>query len=106
MIYNAFITLLESVIKRIRDTFDLKSKEYASVKDQFHNIKKAARRLDMTPEMVLRGFMEKHLTSLDDMILSNDVPSEDRVNEKIIDIIIYLILLMGIWHEKRQETNG
>ena len=95
-------------LELISKTLLKKGDEYIRNDNPFHNFDKGAIRNSTTPENILRSFMEKHLISLDDII--DDVTNgedcyEHEINEKIGDIICYLILLEGLLKRRlwRQE---
>lgn len=86
-------------LEAIKKTLLQKGEEYIRNDNPFHNFDKGAIRNDTIPEDILWSFMEKHMISLDDII--NDIINhkeiyEKEVNEKIGDIICYLILLEGL----------
>lgn len=96
-----------------------KAGEYASDADRFHNFKRAAARLGITPEQALIGMEAKHDTSILDLvngcnIADNPRPTrgvsilagvnkellKQRIDEKIGDSINYRILLKGLLYER------
>jgi len=84
-----------------------KAEEYARG-DRLSNFKKAAKLVNCTPERALFGFVAKHIIALMDFIDDIDkgvVQTQDRWNEKIGDIINYMILLEALIIE-RLENNG
>ncbi len=106
-----FNKIVDFRVKEIKTILQKKAKEYSSDTDRLHNFKVAARIKCESPEKVLWGIAMKHLVSVIDMI--NDVtidlnktptvykpPSEDMINEKIGDMICYLILLEALFKER------
>jgi len=73
-----------------------KEKEYAKNDDRYHNFNIAARILGTTPEKALRGIMMKHLVSVFDIIEAPSKTTHDIIDEKVGDLINYLILLEGM----------
>jgi len=89
--------------------FGEKNKEYARGQDKLHNFKKAGRRRGKSPEEALAGMLEKHLTSIDDMV--QDLEKEfqngndpeinlDKWKEKLRDAINYHLLTWALLNER------
>ena len=90
--YDKELTLTLEEIKR---SLGLKSGEYATTDDKFHNFNEGAIRLKCTPERCLEAYNTKHLVSYADMLDGLDkgiVPSDEYIDEKLGDIINYFIL--------------
>lgn len=90
--YDKELTLTLEEIKR---SLGLKSGEYATTDNKFHNFTEGAIRLKCTPERCLDAYMTKHLVSYSDMLDGLDkgiVPSDEYIDEKLGDIINYFIL--------------
>ena len=102
-----FDKVVENRIDQIKKVLAAKAQEYSSDNDRFHNFKVAARIKNCTPEQALHGMMLKHEVSIIDLILNPESPNlrEDIVNEKIGDMIDYLILLEGLFLERIFENN-
>lgn len=91
-----FQEVLTQRLKKIEQTLGQKAKEYAAEGDKLHNFNVGARITGQIREKVLWGFALKHYISfmdiLDDMELGK-LPSEAMVDEKIGDLINYLVLV-------------
>lgn len=85
-----------------------KGKEYRRNNDPYHNFNVGAQLTGQTREEVLRGFMLKHLISVED--LKNDLKegkqiSVSQIEEKYNDILVYLViekcsLLDKLWDDE------
>jgi hypothetical protein len=87
----------------IKMTLVEKGKEYRRNNDPLHNFRVAAKVQNTTEEKALWGFAAKHYVSFLDIL--NDIeqgrlPKEGVVNEKIGDLINYLILCEASIKEK------
>lgn len=87
----------------IKRTLVEKGKEYRRNNDPLHNFRIAAKVQNTTEEKALWGFAAKHYVSFLDII--NDIeqgnlPAIDVVDEKIGDLINYLILCEASIKEK------
>ena len=95
MTEKEFQDVLTTRLTKIKEILGNKAKEYAAEGDKLHNFNVGARITGQTREKVLWGFALKHYISfmdiLDDLELGI-IPSEALVDEKIGDLINYLIL--------------
>ena len=90
----------------IKRTLVEKGKEYRRNNDPLHNFRVAARVQNTTEEKALWGFATKHYVSFLDIL--NDIekrklPEIEVVDEKIGDLINYLILCEASIKEKIQN---
>ena len=97
---KAFEIILEDRLKKIKDVLGHKAKEYAMDGDRLYNFKVAARILDTTQERALLGMLMKHLVSVLDLIDGKLKRTPETVDEKLGDLINYLILLEAVLLEK------
>jgi len=98
-----FNILVEKRLEKIQQTLVEKGKEYQRNEDVLHNFNVAAKLGNTTREKALWGFALKHYVSFMDMM--NDVENgtivkEDRIDEKIGDLINYLILAEASFKER------
>lgn len=106
MTNKEFNELLEQRISSIKETLGVKAREYASEDDRLHNFKHAAFINLMTPPEALWGMATKHLVSVIDLIEHRQPLSVEAVNEKVGDLINYLILLEAVFKEKLNEEKS
>lgn len=93
---NEMDELINQRINLIKLSLLKKSKEYARNGDRLHNFNKGSKQYHKIREQVIYDFMQKHIISFDDMMIdlnSGDIKSISSWEEKIGDIINYLILL-------------
>jgi hypothetical protein len=86
-----------------------KAKEYRRNNDPLHNFRVAAKVGNTTEEKALWGFATKHYVSFLDMlndIEQGDFPTESYVDEKIGDLINYLILCEASIKEKVRNAGA
>lgn len=98
-----FDALVNTRCEKIKKTLVEKGKEYRRNNDPLHNFRVAAKVGNTTEEKALWGFATKHYVSFLDML--NDIeqgklPTEAYVDEKIGDLINYLILCEASIKEK------
>lgn len=84
--------------------YGIKNQEYSRDDDKFHNFKRAANMLGVTPEQALLSMWSKHLVSVVDIV--NDLaagklkPEQGVIDKKFNDSINYLLLLEGLITER------
>ena len=120
MNFEEFNSVVENRIRLIRETMVKKQGEYTRDGLAFHNFDKASLEFGHTPAEMLIGMWAKHYISLLDILrdlskMKNGVlvlVDEDRdsggeskfsdafIEEKIGDLINYLIILEGILKER------
>lgn len=107
-----FDEIVSKRCEKIRHVLSEKAKEYANADDRLHNFNRGAEISGTTREKVLWGFALKHYISFLDMlddIEEGDLPTEEYVDEKIGDLINYLILTEAsikdrIWNQESKIT--
>lgn len=95
MTQQEFILSLSDLFDNITKKFQTKSKEYASDYSVFENFDKGSQITGLPPELVLDGYLTKHYVSYRDIldgISKGYYPSDELVEEKLGDIILYFIL--------------
>ena len=104
-----FKKLCEKRLNKVAQTLTEKASEY-SRGDRLSNFKRLANLQRSTPEKVCLGLVGKHIVALYDFV--NDIDksvfqSEERWNEKIGDIMAYMLLLEALIKERRmlQEND-
>jgi len=120
MRYKEFDAVIERRIELIRQSMQTKQKEYTREGSAFHNFDEAGKEFDCTPAEALIGMWAKHYISLKDILrdmseMKNGIMilvDSDKVGvkiadafieEKIGDLINYLVILEGILKDK---ANG
>lgn len=98
-----FRAVLDRQIEHMRKTLDGKAAEYATDEDRLHNFKISAVLTDETAEQALWGMQVKHITSIRDMVLSDEHYDEAVWDEKIGDAINYFVLLRALVFERAQN---
>lgn len=96
---STFQKILEERLKSIQTVLGNKAKEYAQDDDRLHNFKVAAQIDNETPAQALWGMAKKHLVSVMDLKDGKLEATPAMVNEKIGDLINYLLLLEAILKE-------
>jgi len=106
---NHFDEVLENRLQAIRLSLLIKGKEYRRNNDPLHNFNRGAKLSGQSREKVLWGFALKHHVSFLDMLDDMDngkFPKIETVDEKIGDLINYLILCEASIKDKIKEDYG
>lgn len=99
---------VENILDRITDTLIVKGKEYSRNDDRLHNFNVGAKITETTREQVLDGFFLKHYISYRDMLKDMEggkLPTIEYLEEKIGDMLIYLILFEASVKQKIYESR-
>ncbi len=102
---DIFTKLVNKRLDLTKDTLCAKAEEYARG-DRLSNFKQVAHLLGSTLEKALLGMVVKHIVATVDFISDIDngtVQPYERWNEKLGDIIAYMILLDALINERFSE---
>lgn len=91
-----FNNIVDEFLNKTRTTLVKKQDEYNLEVDRLGFFKRAAVMANTSPEYVLYCFLLKHLVSLSDMTTSRKKFPKELWDEKLGDIINYLLLLRGL----------
>lgn len=105
MTNEEFKKIVESRIAKIYSTLTVKGEEYTKSNDRLLNFYDAAYLNGVAPEKALWGFVTKHIIALKDFIKTPYDVKSDQFEEKIGDIICYMILLEALLSETGYITN-
>ena len=90
----------------IKKTLTSKAKEYSQHGDRLHNFNVASTVNGIPVDKSIWYMATKHLTCVIDMVNSVDLPTTEMVEEKIGDLINYLVILKAHYHnEISQEVQ-
>ena len=95
-----FEVIVEKRLELIKKVLENKQAEYANIDNVFHNFETAARIKEESKEKSLYGMMIKHFISVIDMIAQPETSyTPEHIDEKIGDVINYLIILEAMLKE-------
>ena len=95
MTETEFDTVVSERLEKTRLILVEKGKQYRRNQNPIHNFEIGANITGQSREKVLYGFMLKHLISFQDMINDieqNTLPTVEHLEEKVGDIVNYMIL--------------
>lgn len=107
MTFQDFDDLTERVFAQIREMRDTKGKEYAGkptarVNDRFANFNRLAAKLGIDRKMVWACYSTKHGDAIDSFIRDGQTYSTETIQGRIIDRLVYDLLLLGMLEEDKQ----
>jgi len=99
-----FIKESLETIKKCMEVFEEKHSEYSDHGgnedgDCFYSFKNVSKLLNEKPEKIAFMYMMKHFQSLVDIIYNEHFVSEETFDEKIRDLINYILIINGIVKE-------
>ena len=97
-----FDVVVDQTCSSISAVLGSKAQEYAHQGDRLHNFNMAARANDTTVSQAIWGMATKHLVSVMDLVNNRLPNTEENVNEKIGDLINYLVILKAHFYNERQ----
>lgn len=96
---SEFSNVLKDTFEKVEGVLDSKKKEYTPQLDRLSNFKVAASLQGISNKQALLGMVAKHMVSVADYIQRDAAGEEFTVeqwDEKIIDVINYMVLLRGL----------
>lgn len=109
MVSNEFVKIVEERLEQIRAKLASKGQEYVRGDNVFHNFVQAGIIDGVEPLRALHGMFLKHYVSFRDIITDVEAGksiSKFQVDEKLGDMINYLILAEGLLIEYINESTG
>ena len=100
-----FNELVERHLEQIRAVLVRKTAEYNLDDDRLSVFKRAGALQSETPEEALLGMLTKHIISIYDMVKDGGDYTVERWEEKCIDSINYLLLLLALEQEKKNVNS-
>lgn len=100
--FDKFQTELFEECKRMRDT---KGKEYAHSEDRFANFNRLADGLGLAPEKIAWVYAMKHKDSIESFLKFGRVSSNESIQGRFVDLIVYLTLIAGMVEESENSKQ-
>lgn len=106
MLHKEFSAVVDNTCARVKNILKKKTKEYSSG-DPLSHFHQASALLKCTPEQALKGLLTKHIISIYDMIeaLPGKDETEEQWDNKLLDIIAYMILLRALNDDRINGDN-
>lgn len=102
MKHREMITLIDSILDRVKTMHTEGQKEYAMNKDNvFSNFERIANQTGNSKEMVLWIYLMKHIDGIASHIKGH-VSQRENVKGRLTDAIVYLCILWGMIESKEK----
>jgi hypothetical protein len=105
MTHQNFNELTETTFEKIRKLSEGKGKEYSSTEDRLSNFKDISKETGVSELAVWSVYSKKHGRAIDSYIRNGNVFSEESIEARIIDRILYDILLLGLIEDQRSAEQ-
>ena len=101
---QTFKDLAKTVLDNCSTVLIEKEMDYGSINDRLIQFKKMGSLQNTTPRKALWAVATKHLTTIMDAVGGVEPTFED-IEHRIVDFINYLILLLAVIKEEKDEAN-
>ena len=108
MTQSEFREVLNNTFEKSSNVLDSKRAEYTPEADRLANFKTSAALQNVDPITALGGMLAKHTVSVHDYISREEKGEEftlEQWDEKIIDVINYMILLRALIIERESQKT-
>lgn len=103
MTFQEFENILACRLNAIQTSLGEKARGYAFNDDRLYNFKVGARINNESPVDTLWGYATKHLVSVVDLVEGRLPATKENIDEKVGDLINYLILLEALLKEDAEN---
>jgi len=93
------------ILNRCLNILKTKAVDYASDTDRLAEFRATAEAMDTSMEQVLGTYVNKHMRSIFTYCRGEELKGEP-VEEKIMDVIVYMMLLFKMVQEKKEYTDS
>ena len=101
MTLEQFDEYFEILVVALRTLASSKGKEYANSKDRFANFRRLAAELDLKDYQVGWVYCKKHLDAIASYMKNGETYSNEPIQGRFEDAILYLLLIAGMVEEER-----
>jgi len=102
--FSAFVQDTQSLFNRCVELMRNKSNDYAEGQDAFLNFKTAAQIAGISPEQTLLTLLGMKLSRLTQLVGKGKTARNESVEDTMLDIINYVVLLRGMMKEQENTS--
>lgn len=102
MTTNEFNELLDYCLVQIKERALIKNKEYGSDADALESVKKSAIKANLSPLRECLALQAKHLASIDKIVEKPMIWTNEHIEEKVFDVIVWELILFMLLTEERK----
>ena len=101
MTRDDFTKLMQSTFDRLLEINQTKGREYARGDDDaLANFKRHAEALGLRPEQVWAVYAGKHWDAIMSYVKEGRTQSEETIDGRIHDLMLYALILLGLVHDE------
>ncbi len=104
--FSSFVQDTQVLFDRCIDLMRSKSNDYAEGGDAFLNFKTAAQIAGISPEQTLLTLLGMKMSRLTQLISKGKKAKNESVEDTMLDIINYVVLLRGMMHEQENPPTS
>lgn len=99
--------VLQPLLKEINVIFATKGEAYApEASDRLSNFKEVGKNIGISPTQVWATYFTKHRIAIESFIKrGSELPGDEPVEGRILDCIVYLMLLRGLVKEAKDSNE-
>lgn len=94
--------IIDNVFRKVRALRETKGVEYAGSEDTLADFKEVAAQTGTTPFQVWAVYVKKHQRAIDSYILAPGEAKSEPIESRIVDVIVYHCLLLGLIEDAHQ----
>lgn len=103
--FSSFVQDTQALLNRCIELLKSKSNDYAEGGDAFLNFKTAAQIAGISPEQTLLTLLGMKLSRLTQLIGKGKKAQNESVEDTMLDVINYIILLRGMMKERELSVT-
>lgn len=104
--FSSFVQDTQALFDRCVELMRRKSNDYAEGGDAFLNFKTAAQIAGISPEQTLLTLLGMKMSRLTQLISKGKKAKNESVEDTMLDIINYVVLLRGMMHEQENPPTN
>ncbi len=105
MTFPEFDEFQKVLLIKVIEMKDTKGKEYANSENRFANFDRLATRLNLSNLKVALVYLTKHMDAIESYISRGRTYSTETIQGRIVDAIMYLILIAGMIEEEEENES-
>ncbi len=103
--FNRFLEETRSILDRCMVILSKKNHDYSEVTDAFANFKSSAELAGITPAQSLLTLLGMKMARLSQLIGNGKQPMNEKIEDSLIDVINYTLLLRGVLQEQSTKND-
>ena len=106
MNYEELFAMAKMDLDRCLATLERKSHDYANDGDVLKNFKESSKIASITPVQSILVLVGTKISRLTELVTTEKISKNESVEDTILDLINYLLLLKAMIEEQREKTKS